>query len=66
MTIDKAIRLLEALSFSTVLQPLPAYNEACKLGIEALKRIQWMRKTPASHDIGELPSETGDAHSSTG
>ena len=40
ISVDKAIKLLEEILSDKVFKALPSYNEALKLGIEALKYVK--------------------------
>jgi hypothetical protein len=61
MTIDKAIRLLEWLLDSHLLQGLPLYGEAIKLGFEALKNLRNQRASGIAALDYRLLGETSDA-----
>lgn len=58
MNIDEAIELQRLLCESSILDPLPRYKDAIKLGIEALKREKYVRETYQKPSYALLPGET--------
>ncbi len=58
MTIDEALYELESPDDLTYCRHTAAFNEALKLGIEALKRVKWNRKNYAVYRTSLLPGET--------
>jgi hypothetical protein len=58
MTIDQAVKMLEMLNESTILDPLPYQKEATKLGIEALKAVVRLRGLLGFQANAKLPGET--------
>jgi len=66
MTIDEAIEILDSRKAPPLMHPESQYNDAVKLGIEALKHVQAIREIYGKHYPNPLPGETekGEAHSS--
>ena len=58
MTLDEAIRVIESEVECWHLHPEEAYPKAFKLGIEALKRLQFYREGIDPNEILPLPGET--------
>jgi len=58
MTIDKAIRILEGVHRSAEFEWGSSNVDALKLGIEALKRIQYLQENDPCCCDGLLPGET--------
>lgn len=58
MTIDEAIRLLQDLFGSNILDPLPQYKAGVWLGVAALERVKDMRISPCTTSDEILPGET--------
>ncbi|MBA7658441.1 hypothetical protein ES703_66392 [subsurface metagenome] len=58
MTIDEAIERLAKHTFKPTSEPGREYNNALKLGIEAMKRIRHDREAMQAKHILLLPGET--------
>jgi len=58
VTIDKAIELLNDIIRSGTEPGYPIFDNAIKLGIEALKQIKWLHESHVLHDDELLPGET--------
>lgn len=63
MTIDEAIKILDIVQAPPLMHPEHKYNEALKLGIEALKRITEGRNKGYDFFAHSLPGETLDKES---
>ncbi len=60
MKIKEAIEILELYYREVNIDPPLHFNDALKLGIEALKVISKIRHYPFPEEILELPGETED------
>ena len=58
MTLDEAIKEMEDFVGMLDLFHTTKYREAAKLGIEALKHLQWERKYKTLDTANLLPGET--------
>lgn len=58
MTIDKAIKILQALHNGGISPNDPNPKDAFKLGIEALEEVKYYRSNPISYVLKLLPGET--------
>jgi hypothetical protein len=60
LTLDEAIKYLTESTATGVLHEWDKETEAKRLGIEALKRVQWSRKYEVKFISYSLPGETVD------
>jgi len=58
MIIDEAIKILQRSASNGIPRGETSFNDAVKLGIEALKRINDIRSPEVNYSGGLLPSET--------
>lgn len=60
MNIPKAIKELEEPNWLVTTNHTPEYSEAIQLGIEALKRVSWLRDIHSQIGTSKLVGETKD------
>ena len=60
MKIEKAIEVLQRSASDSIPRGETAFNDAVKLGIEALSRVKDMRISPCTTADETLPGETED------
>ena len=58
MNVDKAIGILQRSASDGIPRGETAFNDAVKLGIEALRRVEDMRVSPCTTADEILPGET--------